>query len=58
MLVGGGAGQRRINGRKKWDNCNSIINKMYFLKLGVLKFTFKFFYFTIMEFIMILLCLL
>ena len=23
----GGAGQRRIKGRKKWDNCNSIILK-------------------------------
>ena len=27
----GGAGWRRIKGRKKWKNCNSIINKMYFL---------------------------
>ena len=29
--VGGmwGAGQRGINERKKWDNCNSIINKIY-----------------------------
>ena len=28
---GGGAGewQRGIKGRKKWDNCNSIINKIY-----------------------------
>ena len=25
----GGAGQRGIKGRKKWDNCNSIINKIY-----------------------------
>ena len=25
-----GTGQRGIKGRKKWDNCNSIINKMYF----------------------------
>ena len=25
----GNAGQRRIKGRKKWDNCNSIINKTY-----------------------------
>ena len=24
-----GAGQRRIKGRKKWDNCNSMINKRY-----------------------------
>ena len=24
------AGQMRIKGRKKWDNCNSIINKIYF----------------------------
>ena len=28
----GGTGQRGIKRRKKWDNCNSIINKMYFLK--------------------------
>ena len=27
-----GAGQRGIKGRKKWDNCNSIINKIYFKK--------------------------
>ena len=26
------AGQRGIKGRKIWDNCNSIINKIYFLK--------------------------
>ena len=25
-----GAGWRGIKGRKKWDNCNSIINKIYF----------------------------
>ena len=25
-------GQRGIKGRKTWDNCNSIINKIYFLK--------------------------
>ena len=24
------AGWRGIKGRKKWDNCNSIINKIYF----------------------------
>ena len=24
------AGQRGIKRRKKWDNCNSIINKIYF----------------------------
>ena len=28
MLVGEGAGQSRIK-RKKWDNCNSIINKIH-----------------------------
>ena len=29
----GGAGWRGIKGRWKWDNCNSIINKIYmFLK--------------------------
>ena len=27
--VRGSAGQRRIKGRKKWGNCNSIINKIY-----------------------------
>ena len=31
MLVG--EGQKRIKGRKKeWDNCNNIINKIYFKK--------------------------
>ena len=32
MLVGGGY---RVEGNKggKWGNCNSIINKMYFLKV-------------------------
>ena len=30
MLVGGrSARQRRMKGRKKWDNFNSIINKIY-----------------------------
>ena len=28
----GDAGQRGIKGRKKWDNCNSLINKIYFKK--------------------------
>ena len=28
----GATGQRRIKGRKKLDNCNSIINKYIFLK--------------------------
>ena len=28
----GGTGQRGIKGRKKWDNCNSIINKIYIFK--------------------------
>ena len=27
---GDGAERRRIKGRKNWDNCNSIINKIYF----------------------------
>ena len=35
MLEGGGSGCRGIKGRKKWDNCNSIINKIY-LKIGKL----------------------
>ena len=26
----GCTGQRRVKGRKKWDNYNSIINKIYF----------------------------
>ena len=32
--VGGNRGtrQRTIKGRKKWDNCNSIINKIYLQK--------------------------
>ena len=25
----GGAGKKGIRQRKKWDNCNSIINKIY-----------------------------
>ena len=31
--IGGGrrgAGWKGIKGRKKWDSCNSIINKIYF----------------------------
>ena len=28
----GDTGRRRIKGRKKWDNCNSIINKIYLKK--------------------------
>ena len=28
----GGTGWRGIKERKKWDNCNSIINKIYILK--------------------------
>ena len=28
----GGAGWRTTKGRKKWDNCNSIFNKIYFNK--------------------------
>ena len=27
MLEEGGTGQRGRKGRKKWDNCDSIINK-------------------------------
>ena len=27
--LNGDSGQRRLKG-KKWDNCNSIINKIYF----------------------------
>ena len=29
---GVGTGQRGIKGRKRWDNCNSIINKIYIFK--------------------------
>ena len=29
---GGSARQRGIKERKKWDNCNSIINKIYLKK--------------------------
>ena len=29
----GGIEQRGIKGRKEWDNCNSIVNKIYFKKL-------------------------
>ena len=31
----GDAGWRRIKGRKKWDNCNSIINKIYIKKIKI-----------------------
>ena len=32
----GAAGQREIKGRKKkWDNCNSIINEIYFKKFYI-----------------------
>ena len=39
MICGGkeGAGQWGIKGRKKWDNCNSIINKIYFRMFKKLK---------------------
>ena len=29
-LMGGGTVRRGIKGKKTWDNCNSIINKIYF----------------------------
>ena len=29
MLVGGGVQGKGDKGKKKWDNCNSIINKIY-----------------------------
>ena len=33
MMVGGQVtGRRGIKGRKKWDHCNSIINKIYLIK--------------------------
>ena len=32
MLVGGGCRAEGNKGEKKWDNCHSIINKIYFLK--------------------------
>ena len=33
MLEQGGAEQWRVKGREKWNNCNSIINKIYFLEM-------------------------
>ena len=37
MLVGGEiAGWRGIKGRKKWDNCYSITNKIYFKKSKII----------------------
>ena len=33
MMVGRGARRRGIKGRKKWDNCNSIMNKIYLKNL-------------------------
>ena len=33
MLVGGGYRAEGHKGEKKWDNCNSIINKIYFKKI-------------------------
>ena len=35
MLVGGECRVERNKGEKKWDNCNSIINKTYFKKYGI-----------------------
>ena len=32
----GCAEQRGIRGREEWDNCNSIINKIYFKKYFIL----------------------
>ena len=32
MLVGGGCRAEGNKGEKKWDNCNIIINKIYFLE--------------------------
>ena len=32
MLVGGGCRAEGNQGEKKWDNCNSIINKIYLKK--------------------------
>ena len=29
----GGIGQRGIQRRKKWDNCDSVISKIYFYKM-------------------------
>ena len=29
-----GAGWRKLRGEKKWDNCNSIINKTYLKKIS------------------------
>ena len=34
MMVEWGTGQRGIKGRKKWDNYNNIINKIYFKNSG------------------------
>ena len=31
-----GAWRRGIKGRKEWDNCNSIINKIYLKKQALL----------------------
>ena len=40
MLVGGGCRAEGNKGEKKWDNCHSIINKIYFLKRKKIKRTF------------------
>ena len=37
--AGHSAGQSGIKGRKKWDNCNSIINKIYLKKRKKIKVT-------------------
>ena len=34
MLVGGGYRAEGNKGEKKWDNCNTIISKIYFKKEG------------------------
>ena len=41
----GCAGQRGIKERKKWDNCNSIINKIYLKRKKNKQFISHFMYF-------------
>ena len=39
MLVGEGCRAEGEKGEKKWDGCNSIINKIYFKKIKIVKET-------------------
>ena len=43
----GCTGQREIKGRKKWDNYNSLINKIYLKRKVKLQVSINFYYFPV-----------